>query len=81
MPWIELPDPEDDARLAREYRAATKRAGRVYNIVKMHAHNPPALNASMRLYAAVTKRDDSPLTRTQRELIAVVVSRANECFY
>ena len=67
--------------LQRQYRAARSRAGRIYEIVRIHSLDPAALRASMQLYQATTTRADSPLSRQEREMIAVVVSRANECFY
>jgi len=81
MAWIELVD-ESDARglLARIYEAAIKRAGKVFQILKVQSNNPRSLKASMDLYAA-TMFGASPLSRAQREMLAVVVSRANECHY
>ncbi len=81
MAWIN-PVAEDDAKgqLARIYLAARKRAGRIYNIISIQSLNPPALQGMIGLYTAVM-HGDSPLTRGQREMLAVVVSRANECHY
>jgi alkylhydroperoxidase family enzyme len=42
--------------------------------------NPPVLVGSMHLYVAAM-RGPSPLSRAQREMLAVVVSAANDCFY
>jgi alkylhydroperoxidase family enzyme len=67
-------------RLKRAYDAAIARAGRVWNIVRTMSPNPPVLDASMGVYLAVM-HGKSPLTRVQRELLAVVVSRTNGCFY
>ena len=69
-----------DGLLAGIYDAARKRAGRVYNILKIQSQNAAALQAMLGLYAA-TMRGESPLTRSQREMLAVVVSRANDCHY
>jgi alkylhydroperoxidase family enzyme len=71
---------EATGRLKSAYDAAVKRAGRIWNIVKTMSPNPPVLDASMAFYKSVM-HGDSPLTRVQRELLAVVVSRANDCFY
>lgn len=75
--------PEDAATgsLQRQYAARRKASGRVYRIVQLHSLDPGALRASMALYAHVTTRPDAPLGRLEREAIAVVVSRANDCFY
>jgi alkylhydroperoxidase family enzyme len=82
MAWIRIID-EDEAEgsLERQYRAARKRAGKVFQILKVHSLDPPTLRASMALYMATTTSDSVPLSRVHREMIAVVVSRANECFY
>jgi len=69
-----------DGLLARIYVAARKRAGRVVNILKVQSQNPAALQGMLDLYVA-TVRGESPLTRAQREMLAVVVSRANNCHY
>lgn len=73
---------EAEGALERQYRAARARTGgRIYEIVKLHSLDPAALRASMQLYQATTTREDAPLERVHREMIAVVVSRANDCFY
>jgi alkylhydroperoxidase family enzyme len=82
MAWIRtVGDEEAVGPLAKHYRAALSRAGRVFGIVRLHSLDPVLLGASMRLYRATTTAEDLPLTRAQRELIAVVTSKANDCFY
>lgn len=71
---------EAAGRLARIYDAAVRRAGKVFGILRIQSLNPPALEASMDLYLAVM-HGPSPLTRAQRERVAVVVSALNECHY
>lgn len=66
--------------LAREYQEAIERAGRVWNVVSIMSPNPEVLRASMGLYRAIMQ-GDSPLSRVQREMVAVVVSRTNGCRY
>ena len=82
MPYIrQVSDAEAQGAAKRELDAARKRAGgRVWNIVRIMTPNPAALRASMSLYSALMF-GDSPLTRAQREMLAVVVSRANDCHY
>ena len=81
MAYIRLVEPhEATGSLKSQYDAAIARAGRVWNIVKTMSPNPPVLEASMRLYGTAMK-GPSPLSRVQRELLAVVVSAANDCFY
>ena len=81
MAFIDIVDENQaDGLLAGIYDAARKRAGRVYNILKIQSQNASALQAMLDLYAAAV-RGESPLTRAQREMLAVVVSRANNCHY
>ena len=81
MAWIET-IPEDDAQgdLRRSYEAAGMRAGKVWNIVKLMSLSPATLRASMGLYVSSVQAS-SPLTRAQREMLAVVVSKTNNCHY
>ena len=81
MPHIRLIDVDEaTGALAEEYAAAITRAGKVFNIVKAMCLNPLVLNRSMGLYAAIMV-GSSPLSRAERELLAVVVSNANRCHY
>ncbi len=81
MPHIRLIDPEDaEGMLAEQYEAAVERAGKVFNIVRSMSLNPAVLSRSMELYKAIMF-GPSGLTRQERELLATVVSAANECYY
>ena len=81
MPHIRLIDEEEaTGELKREYDAAIGRAGKVFNIVKSMSLNPRVLGASMGLYKAIMF-GPSELSRAERELLAVVVSCANDCHY
>ena len=81
MSYIEtIPPEEASGELEREYETAVRRAGRVWNILRVMSPNPAALRASMQVYTA-TMHGPSPLTRAQREMLAVVVSQANDCHY
>jgi alkylhydroperoxidase family enzyme len=81
MAWLRTVAPEDaQGLLARLYGEALQRAGRVYQIVRAMSLAPATLEASMALYRQAMFRQ-SALSRAQRELLAVVVSRANECHY
>ncbi len=64
----------------REYDAALRRAGRIWNIVSVQSQLPEVMRDSMRLYQSIMF-GPSPLTRAQREMIAVVTSQANDCHY
>jgi alkylhydroperoxidase family enzyme len=71
---------EATGALRTEYDAALRRAGKVFNIVKAMSLNAPVLKRSMQLYGAIM-HGPSPLSRVERELLAVVVSATNECRY
>lgn len=81
MPWIHtVPEGEADGVLRREYDAALKRAGKIFHIVSIQSLRPRVLRASIGLYQALMI-EDGALPRWVRELLAVVVSRANACHY
>ncbi len=81
MPYVEQVEvAEATGLLKRLFDAALERAGRVWHIVHVMSVNPRAMDASMRLYGALL-HGSSPLTRAQREMLAVVTSRAVDCFY
>jgi len=81
VPFLRLID-EDEAggELKRQYDAALGRAGKVFNIVKAMSLRPGVLGRSMDLYREIMF-GCSELTRAERELLAVVVSVANDCHY
>ncbi len=81
MAFIKILGPEEaDGALKQEYDSATRRAGRVSNIVSIQGHNQRVLRSSIEFYRDVMY-GPSPLSRAQREMLAVVVSKANECHY
>jgi len=81
MAYIKLvSNDEATGSLKTMFDAAIGRAGRVYNIVRTMSPNPAVLEASMGFYMRLM-RGPSPLSRRERELLATVTSRANDCFY
>ena len=66
--------------LKEEYDAAVGRAGKVFNIVKAMSLRPSVLRRSMELYKGIMF-GPSGLSRQERELLATVVSRENDCHY
>lgn len=82
MAWVHTVAPEEArGKLRRLYEAAVKRAGRVFNVIRLQSARPNVLRASTQLYLEVMHSAESGLSRAQREMIATVVSRANKCFY
>ncbi len=81
MAWIKTVEPgEARGELEAEYDRAIRRAGKVFNILKVQSLNPATLRASMGMYLA-TLHGPSPLSRAEREMLATVVSSMNRCFY
>ncbi len=81
MPWIKTIAPRDaTGRLKKSYDAAVARAGRVFGIVRCMSLAPAVLDASMGLYGRIMHAKTG-LSRVQRELLATVVSRTNDCHY
>lgn len=81
MAWIETIKEENaKGALKRHYEAARKRAGKVFNIVKLSSLVPPILESSMQFYETLMHMPGK-LSRAQREMLAVVVSTSNHCFY
>ena len=81
MPWIKVYSlDEATGFLKKQYEAAIKRAGRIWHIVSIMSQNPRVMKMSMGLYGALLY-GRSPLTRGQREMLAVVVSAENHCIY
>lgn len=81
MAWIRtVPVSEATGVVKRLYDDAMKRAGKVWNIIISMSIKPDVLRASIQFYS-VLMHGPSGLTRSQREMIAVVVSRINDCYY
>ena len=75
-----MPREEADGVLSDLYRRFADADGTLDNILRIHALNPRSLADHAVLYAHLM-RGPSPLTRVQREMIAVTVSAENDCFY
>lgn len=81
MAWIKTIEPDAaTGELKTEYETAVRRAGKVFNILKVQSANPAALRASMEMYLT-TMHGPSGLSRAEREMLATVVSQVNHCFY
>lgn len=81
MAWIETIAPEQaQGELAELYRRIAGARGGVADIHRAQSLNPRVLAAHFEHYKAIMFQP-SPLSRAQREALAVVVSRANGCEY
>lgn len=81
MPWIKQISIEGASGLLKaEFEKALQRAGRVWHIVHIMSLNPRVMRDSIQLYITAMM-GESPLSRVQREMLAVVVSCENNCHY
>lgn len=81
MTWIKTISPaEASGDLLEQYHRMHDRSGNVANILQVHSLNPAALRAHFDLYRTLMFAR-SELSRAQREMVAVVVSKTNGCHY
>lgn len=81
MAYIEVVQPENaTGKLKDIYDGLLKSRGKIAEVHKILSLNPKAIVAHMDLYM-VTMYGKSTLTRAEKEMIAVVVSKANNCDY
>ncbi len=75
-----VPETEAAGSLADLYEKVGNGDGTVDNVMKIHSLNEAALAGHFAVYVAAMHRP-SPLSRAEREIVGVVVSRANGCEY
>jgi uncharacterized peroxidase-related enzyme len=81
MAWIRVIDEfEATGALQTLYHDLAKRRGKVANIMKIQSLNPGSIETHLALYLHLLF-GPSPLSRGEREIIAVAVSAANGCQY
>ena len=78
IPYV--PYEEATGLLQDLYQSYGGGGGPVDNIIRIHSLNPRSMRDHVALYAHLM-RGPSPLSRAQREMIAVSVSATNDCFY
>ncbi len=84
MAWIRtISEDEATGDLERQYKAAVKRAGKVFQIVKLQSLRPEIMRTFMELYVKIMHGASrlGGLTRAEREMAATVVSKVNHCHY
>ncbi len=81
MAWIQtISEEEATGKVKEQFEEAKRRAGWVWNVIKVSSIKPELMWASMAVYLATVQRP-SGLSRDQKEMIATVVSNMNECHY
>ena len=76
IPYV--PHEEADGLLAELYDRYGGDA--IDNILRIHSLNPRSMRDHVDLYSHLM-RGRSPLSREQREMLAVTTSALNDCFY
>lgn len=71
---------EAEGLLEELYGRYARDDGELDEIIRVHSLNPRSMEGHVRYYAHVVK-GPSPLSRARREMIAVAVSAANDCYY
>lgn len=81
MAYINIIEPEEATGLLKTiYDELKQKRGKLARIHKIQSLNPETIVTHMDLYLSVMF-SKSPLSRAQREMMAVVVSAANKCEY
>lgn len=81
MPYIKVINhPEAEGELKEIYDHLVETRGKLAEVHKIQSLNPRSIMNHMDLYMTIMF-GKSPLKRYQREMIAVVVSAANDCEY
>jgi uncharacterized peroxidase-related enzyme len=79
--WIRVvEESEAEGELAKTYGEVRESRGRVSNVMKLHSLDPKSMKLHLQLYLHLMYGKSS-ITRTQREMIAVLVSHLNGCQY
>jgi len=75
-----VPGEDASGLLTELYQRYSDKDGVVDNVLRIHSLNPRSMQDHAQLYGHLM-RGPSPLSRVQREMIAVTVSAENDCFY
>ena len=81
MTWIKTVDEKEaEGKVKEIYEGFKKQVGFVPNIISLFSIKPRSMEATSNLFR-VFMYGPSPLSRAQREAIALVVSVINQCHY
>lgn len=69
-----------DLTLTRAFDRVRNSDGSMDNVMTIHSLNPATMESHAALYTQCMK-GDSPLSKVDREIVAVVASRCNRCTY
>lgn len=81
MAFIDVTEYDNSEGKLREiYDEVISKRGKISNVIKIQSLNPESIRTHLDFYMSVMFAK-SPLSRTQREMMAVVVSVTNNCKY
>ncbi|NWK54245.1 peroxidase-related enzyme [Verrucomicrobiaceae bacterium N1E253] len=81
MPFIHtVSESEASGPVKQVYETSIASFGRIANIVRLLSPDSAVIQSSMSLYASLMKRENA-LSAERREMLATIVSHANDCYY
>ena len=81
MPYIkQIPVDEAKGFVKHHYEQEIKRTGHVWNIIHIMGIAPATMKACVDFHGVVSY-GESPLSRVQREMLAVVTAKTLNCHY
>ncbi len=75
-----IPETDAQGQLADLYRRFGNPDGSIDSVLKAHSLNPDSLEAHCTLYTQ-SMHKPSPVSRAEREMVGITVSRINACAY
>ncbi|HEY7611035.1 MAG TPA: peroxidase-related enzyme [Alphaproteobacteria bacterium] len=78
---LKVPDAPAEADIKTYFDKCMEKIGFVPNVVRGYAARPERWRAFVTMYHAIMDKKTSQLTPLEREMIAVVVSAVNRCYY
>ena len=78
---LAVPDAPADADIRKYFEKCLEKIGFVPNVIKGYAARPARWRAFVTMYHTLMDKDGSKLSPLEREMIAVVVSSVNRCYY
>ncbi len=78
---VKVPEAPTEPDLQKYFDKCMEKIGFVPNVIKGYAARPSRWRAFVTMYHALMDKDASKLSPLEREMIAVVVSAVNRCYY
>ncbi len=78
---LAAPDAPVEADIQAYFAKCMEKVGFVPNVIKSYAARPQRWHAFVTMYHTLMAKDGSKLSPLEREMIAVVVSSVNRCYY